>query len=97
MSSSFSSTRTTRTIPSLALFERCDFIRWSPVRTNLARPLSAFRDLLNFFADIFELRAWRDKDPIACFMLAAFLAAIAQPVVYGSLGTGIVALMTPVK
>jgi hypothetical protein len=58
---------------------------------------SIWRDVLSLAADILELRGWRTADPLSGFMLAAYVAAIAQPLVYGSLGTNIVALMTPVK
>jgi hypothetical protein len=58
---------------------------------------ATWRDVLSLTADILDLRSWRDLDPLAGFMLAAFVAVVAQPLVYGSLGTSIVALMTPVK
>jgi len=44
-----------------------------------------------------DLRSWRDLARVAGLMLAAFVAVVAQPLVYGGLGTSIVALMTPVK
>lgn len=55
------------------------------------------RDILSLIVDILGLRAWRNMDPVAGFMLAAYVAAVAQPLVHGTLGTSIVALMTPVK
>jgi hypothetical protein len=55
------------------------------------------KDLLSLAADVLELRAWRDMDPLACILLAAFTAVLLQPVVFGKLGTSIFALMTPVK
>ena len=55
------------------------------------------RDTLSLFVDIFELRAWARVNPVEGFLLAAYAALIAQPVVYGTLGTSIVSLMTPVK
>jgi hypothetical protein len=58
---------------------------------------ATWRDVLSLTADILDLRSWRELDPLAGFMLAAFVAVVAQPLVYGSLGTNIVALMTPVK
>jgi hypothetical protein len=54
-------------------------------------------DILSLLADIFDLRAWRKMDPLACFMLAGYAAVISQPLVYGGLGSSIVALMTPAK
>jgi len=36
-------------------------------------------------------------DPVGCLLLAAYAAVIAQPLVFGNLGSTIVALMTPVK
>ncbi len=56
-----------------------------------------WRDIVSLAVDILDLRAWRDRDPEAGFMLAAYVAAVTQPLVYGSLGNSIVALMTPVK
>lgn len=35
--------------------------------------------------------------PVGYFLLAAYVAIVMEPVVYGSLGSSIVALMTPVK
>jgi hypothetical protein len=55
------------------------------------------QDILSLVADIFDLRAWRKMDPLACFMLAGYTAAISQPLVYGNLGSSIVALMMPTK
>ena len=54
-------------------------------------------DILSLLAEVFDLRAWRKMDPLACFMLAGYTAVISQPVVYGNLGSSIVALMTPLK
>jgi hypothetical protein len=69
----------------------------SSPRARSAPRATIWRDVLSLTADILDLRAWRDLDPVAGFMLAGFVAAVAQPLVYGSLGTSIVALMTPVK
>lgn len=66
-------------------------------RTKSAPGPAIWRDVLSLTADILDLRAWRDCDPVAGFMLAAFVAVVAQPLVYGGMGTSIVALMTPVK
>ena len=56
-----------------------------------------WRDIVSLAVDILDLRAWSDGDPVAGFMVAAHVAAVAQLLVYGSLGNSIVALMTPVK
>lgn len=55
------------------------------------------RGLIGSWADIFELRSWRKVDPIAYFLLAAFTAMLAQPIVYGPIGLGIVRFVTPVR
>jgi hypothetical protein len=66
-------------------------------RVKSAAEGTIWRNVLSLAVDILGLRAWRDMDPVAGFMLAAYVAAVAQPFVYGGLGTSIVALMTPVK
>jgi hypothetical protein len=66
-------------------------------RANPARKTSVTWDILSLATDILELRAWREMDPIGCFMLAAFTAVVTQPLVFGDLGSSIVALMTPLK
>jgi hypothetical protein len=53
--------------------------------------------ILSLLADVLHLRAWRQMDPVACFMLAGYTAAVAQPLVFGRLGSTIVALMMPTK
>jgi hypothetical protein len=63
----------------------------NPVRAPFSK------DILSFAADVFDLRAWRDMDPLACILMAAFAAILLQPVVFGQLGSSIFALMTPVK
>src|ERR1700733_8281638 len=66
-------------------------------RTKSLQKGTICHDILSLVADILELRAWRKMDPLACLMLAGYTAVISQPVVYGSLGSSIVALMTPTK
>lgn len=61
------------------------------------RSVKALRNSLVLGADVLELRAWREMDLIAVLMLAVFAAVIAQPLVYGTLGTSVMSLMTPVK
>lgn len=48
-------------------------------------------------ADVLQLRSWRKLDPLALLMLAVYAAMIAHPLVYGNLGSSVMALMTPVK
>ena len=55
------------------------------------------RDTMNLAVDVLQLRAWRKLDPIALLMLAVYSAMIAHPLVYGNLGSSVMALMTPVK
>jgi hypothetical protein len=62
-----------------------------------ARKSAAFAEIVSCCADVLELRSWRSPDPLAGFLLAAFIAIVAQPLVYGTTGMSIVALMTPVK
>jgi hypothetical protein len=97
------------TSPSIAAFPKKQRRIWTlpgltgpvilvaPAHTNTAGKGTFWRDILSVAVDVFELRGWRDMDPIACFMMATYTAVITQPVVYGSLGTSIVAMMTPVK
>jgi hypothetical protein len=66
-------------------------------RTKSLQKGTICHDILSLLVDIFDLRAWRKMDPLACFMLAGYTAVISQPVVYGNLGSSIVALMTPLK
>ena len=54
-------------------------------------------NILSLVADVLELRAWRRMNPLEGFLLAAYVAAVAQPLVYGSVGHSVVALMTPVR
>jgi len=67
---------------------------WLPASIS---PAKIFKSILTLAADVLELRAWRDMDPLACILMAAFAAILLQPVVFGKLGTSIFALMTPVK
>jgi len=68
-----------------------------PFRLVRTGHLGNWRNTLSLCVDIFELRAWRRTSLLDAFLLAAYVAAVAQPVVYGTLGTSIVSLMTPVK
>jgi hypothetical protein len=66
-------------------------------RTKSVQKGTICHDILSLLVDIFDLRGWRKVDPLACFMLAGYTAAVAQPLVFGSLGNSIVALMMPTK
>src|SRR5580704_10398457 len=66
-------------------------------RTKSLQKGTICHDMLSLLADIFDLRGWRKVDPLACFMLAGYTAAVAQPMVFGNLGSTIVALMMPTK
>jgi hypothetical protein len=66
-------------------------------RTKSFQKGTICHDILSLLADIFDLRGWRKMDPLACFMLAGYTAAVAQPMVFGGLGSSIVALMMPTK
>ncbi len=71
---------------------------WLPESIELqSKPSTVFKEILSFTADVLELRAWRNMDPLACILMAAFAAILLQPVVFGQLGSSIFALMTPVK
>jgi hypothetical protein len=81
-----------------------DRAQWYYVPTRCAagafqtvRPAASLRDILALCADVLELRAWRKMSLTGCFMAAAYAAVLLRPLVYGSLGSSIVALMTPVK
>lgn len=55
------------------------------------------RGAIFLFAEVLDLPGWRKTDPLACLMLAGFASIVLQPIVYGELGSTIMALMTPVK
>jgi hypothetical protein len=66
-------------------------------KASPSKQRTVIKGILSFAADVLELRAWRNMDPLACILLAAFTAILVQPVVFGQLGSSIFALMTPVK
>jgi hypothetical protein len=66
-------------------------------RTKSLQKGTICHDILSLLADVFDLRAWRKMDPLACIILAGYTAMLSQPVVYGNLGSSIVALMTPTR
>jgi hypothetical protein len=69
----------------------------SAVRQTVHRARTVCREVLSLAADVLELRAWKRRDPVAGILMAGFAAICAQPLVYGSLGSSMVALMTPVR
>jgi hypothetical protein len=62
-----------------------------------ARKSAIFAEIVSCCVDVLELRSWRSPDLLAGLLLAAYIAIVAQPLVYGTTGMSIVALMTPVK
>jgi hypothetical protein len=58
---------------------------------------SLWRDLSSFTVDALDLRSWRDMNPMACILLAGFIAVVAEPLVHGGLPGKFVALMTSAK
>jgi hypothetical protein len=71
---------------SLPNFEAARAIAWKASR--------GFRSLIS---GALETRVCGDMDVVGCVLLAGFVAIVVHPVVYGNLGTSIVALMTPVR
>ncbi len=61
------------------------------------RKESIWLDIWSLAVDVLELRAWRDMDPVACILLAAFTAVIAQPLGFGRLGDCVLGFMRLVK
>jgi len=66
-------------------------------KRRIAPVFRQWRKTLQLWANVFDLPSWRDRDPIAYLLLAAFTAIVVEPLVHGSVGTSVVALMTPVK
>jgi hypothetical protein len=77
----------------------------APTQTTLASlelsksaPKSTiWRELFSFTVDALDLRSWRQANPMACIMLAGFIAIVAEPLVHGGLPGKFVALMTPMS
>jgi hypothetical protein len=84
-----------------------DIVRWTQrirVLPGLTGPVllvawkrSIWHDICSVAADVLDLRAWRDMDPLACVLMAAFTAIVLQPLVFGSFGNSIRSLMIPVR
>jgi hypothetical protein len=55
------------------------------------------KSIVSCCADVLDLRPWRFAGPVTWFLLVAYVAIVAQPLVYGHAGPSIVALMTPVR
>ena len=47
--------------------------------------------------NVMGIKMCGDMDLLGCILLAGFVAIAVHPLVYGNLGTSIVALMTPVR
>jgi hypothetical protein len=58
---------------------------------------SLLRDLFSFTVDALDLHSWRDMNPMACILLAGFIAVVAEPLVHDGLAGRLVALMTSMK
>lgn len=65
------------------------------VRPNKIK--NGWTDSFNLCLDSLQIRSFARMDLFDGFMLAAYVAIIAQPLIYGSAGKSLVALMTPVK
>lgn len=78
-----------------------EFQFWRSAKVSLFRlghrSGAGARDTVLLAADVLQLRSWRKLDPLALLMLAVYAAMIAHPLVYGNLGSSVMALMTPVK
>jgi hypothetical protein len=52
-----------------------------------------WRELFSFAVEALDLRSWREANPMACIVLAGFIAIVAEPLVHGGLPGKFVALM----
>ena len=55
------------------------------------------RELFSFAVDALDLHSWRTANPMACILLAGFIAIVAEPLVHGGLPGKFVALLTSVS
>jgi hypothetical protein len=69
----------------------------SPLPSNSTSKASLWRELSWFAVEALDLRSWREVNPLACILLAGFIAIVAEPLVHGGLPGKFVALMTSVK
>ena len=69
----------------------------APQPTVSAPRTTLWRELFSFAADALDLHSWRDMNPIACVLLAGFLAVVTEPLVHGGLAGRFLALMTSAK
>jgi hypothetical protein len=69
----------------------------SRVPSKSAPKATLWRELFSFAVDALDLRSWREANPMACILLAGFIAIVAEPLVHGGLPGKFVALMTSVK
>ena len=56
--------------------------------------VTLWRELFSFAVDALDLQSWRAATPMACILLAGFIAIVAEPLVHGGLPEKFVALMT---
>jgi hypothetical protein len=47
--------------------------------------------------DVMGIKMCGEMDLLGCILLAGFVAIAVHPLIYGNVGTSIVALMTPVR
>lgn len=94
---SSSSSAVLRALPLLAPAERCSGSLLRKLAARTVRIRACCRDAWPLAADILELRSLARMNPFEGFLVAAYVAIVAQPLVYGSLGNSMVALMTPVR
>ena len=57
----------------------------------------AWRAVRSTVTAVLDTKVCGDMDVVGCVLLSGFVAIVVHPLVYGNLGTSIVALMTPVR
>jgi hypothetical protein len=58
-----------------------------------AHKATLWRELCSFAVDALDLHSWREVNPMACILLAGFIAVVAEPLVHGGLPGKLVALI----
>jgi len=69
----------------------------APPPVKSARKATLWHDLFSFAVEALDLRSWRDMNPLACILLAGFIAVVAEPLAHGGLAGRFIALMMSVK
>jgi hypothetical protein len=64
---------------------------------STAPKAALWRELCSFAVDALDLRSWRRANPMACIMLAGFVAIVAEPLVHNGFAARFLALMTSAK